>query len=56
MTMETLYELKRALYKVCGVMSSDWIPITVNGKKIKSVALTDDYRVEIKNGGIIWHG
>lgn len=46
--METLYELKQALNIVSGVMSSDWIPITVNGKKIKSVALTDDYRIEIK--------
>ena len=46
--METLYELKQALNKVSGVMSSDWIPITVNGKKIKSIALTDDYRIEIK--------
>ena len=48
MTMDTLYELKQALNKVSGLMSSDWIPITVNGKKIKSVALTDDYRIEIK--------
>lgn len=48
MNMETLYELKQALNKVSGVMSSDWIPITVDGKKIESVRLTDDYRIEIK--------
>lgn len=48
MNMEALYEMKQALNKVSGLMSSGWIPITVNGKKIKSVALTDDYRIEIK--------
>ena len=46
--MDTLYELKRCLYSISGKLSSDWIPLTVNGKKIKDVVLTDDYRIEIK--------
>lgn len=46
--MDTLYELKASLSSISYMLSSDWIPITVDGKKIESVVLTDDMRVEIK--------
>lgn len=46
--METLYELKSSLSSISSMLSSDWIPVTVDRKKIESVALTDDMRVEIK--------
>lgn len=46
--MDTLYELKSSLSSISLRLSSDWIPVTVDGKKIESVVLTDDMRVEIK--------
>lgn len=46
--IETLYELKASLSSISSMLSSDWIPVTVDGKKIESVVLTDDMRVEIK--------
>lgn len=46
--MDTLQELKMALNQISMSITSDYIPLTVDGKKIKSIKLTDDYRVEIK--------
>lgn len=46
--METLFELKNALREISQRMSTDWIPLRVNGELIESVALTDSYEVEVK--------
>lgn len=49
--MRTLYELKDALNSCSMQMSSDWIPVNVDGKEIDSVELikkNEEWLIEIK--------
>lgn len=46
--INTLYKLRLALQEIAFRLSSEWIPLKVDGKEIESVTLTDNFEVEIK--------